>query len=221
MSKIFGIGLPNTATTSLAHALRKLGYICLHNSPQWRTKIYHGTVKQPYRAPEGMEEWDAITNFGEWFFPQLDYEYPNSKFILTLRPIEDWLKSIEKLLTRFQLRLMEHNRAQRAAIEIFGTGGYHEHRLRYVYEHHKKSVIDYFEDTSQLLIFSEPFGWEDLCSFLDKPIPDIPYPWKHRQKSVEQLLKESEERTGWVPKSCTPQKKRSVKYREVSPQGGD
>jgi hypothetical protein len=52
-------------------------------------------------------------------------------------------------------------------------------RHRYVVETHQRNVLWYFQDRpSDLLMFDlcGGDGWEKLCSFLGKPIPDQPFP---------------------------------------------
>jgi hypothetical protein len=39
-------------------------------------------------------------------------------------------------------------------------------------------VIDYFSNRDNFLIicFEKGHGWKELCRFLDKPIPSVPFP---------------------------------------------
>ena len=46
-----------------------------------------------------MSEYQALTDIPVApYYPQLDEIFPGSKFILTTRPTEAWLLSVEKLL---------------------------------------------------------------------------------------------------------------------------
>ena len=95
--KIFGIGLSKTGTTSLARALEILGY---------KTRDYIGVTK--YIAGDlssvDLQEIDANDAFTDTpipsFYKQLDEKYPNSKFILTTRNMDDWLRSCKKQFTK-------------------------------------------------------------------------------------------------------------------------
>ena len=96
-TKIFCIGLSKTGTTSLARALEILGY---------KTRDYIGVTS--YFAGDltsiNLQEIDANEAFTDTpipsFYKQLDEKYPNSKFILTTRNMEDWLRSCKKQFTK-------------------------------------------------------------------------------------------------------------------------
>jgi hypothetical protein len=76
--KILGIGLPRTGTFSLATALAKLGFHTKHCP----TKI------------EDIEKYDACTEVK--FSPiELREKYPDCKLILTVRNIDQWLRSCQ------------------------------------------------------------------------------------------------------------------------------
>ena len=84
---IFGIGLPRTGTTSLASALTRLGYVMLHDPKNldldfYDHKTYSGFTDTPIWWPD--------------FFIQLEQKFPNAKFINTYRPVDKWIKSIER-----------------------------------------------------------------------------------------------------------------------------
>jgi len=184
-NKIFGIGLPKTGTSSLSSALNILGFKSVHlpkkyKSSIWRTGNYYW---------EG--DWTALTNFGEWFFPQLDETYPNSKFILTVRDKGEWLKSIESHFEKKANTIA-------GRVEIFGTIKFNEKRFSYVYDLHQKTVKDYFQERKQDLLiidFRKGEVWENLCDFLDVDIPDEPVPCENStlDKDIKDLQKKLKE----------------------------
>ena len=45
-----------------------------------------------------------------------------------------------------------------------------------VYERHNQDVRDAFAESDRFLEFEVAQGWEPLCAFLDKPVPDEPFP---------------------------------------------
>ena len=51
------------------------------------------------------------------------------------------------------------------------------------FEKWNKSVVDYVP-SDRLLIYQVKEGWEPLCKFLDKPIPDISFPYKNKTKNM-------------------------------------
>ena len=85
MSKIFGIGLSRTGTTSLAATMKLLGYSARH-------------------YPNGMKEIEEHTFCNDSpisaRFEELDQLYPQSKFIYTTRNIEDWVRSCQRHFVR-------------------------------------------------------------------------------------------------------------------------
>lgn len=196
MGKIFNIGLPKTGTHSLHTALQQLGYRSLHNPLDLRRQCFEGR----YRFDR--DDWDALTNFGEHCYPQLDAAYPDSKFILTVRDMDQWLDSYHRqigesngqhdvmriinrrtwyrpemwyraLLTRGGLDVPLTNLHVR--LEIFGTYHFHAERCRYVYETHYKNAIDYFRDRPDSLLVLDICGgdgWSTLCEFLGRG--DVP-----------------------------------------------
>lgn len=76
---VWGIGLTRTATTSLNQALEILGYRALH----------YPTLAQLLHEPieAATDEPVAVT------YKYLDFLYPNSKFILTERDEDEWIRS--------------------------------------------------------------------------------------------------------------------------------
>jgi hypothetical protein len=201
--RVFVIGLPKTGTSTLAKALRILGYDAVWNPLHWRKQIYEGN----YRLPE--TGWDAVTNFGEHFYPQLDREYPGSKFVLTLREdSEAWLRSWKRqigesvgnervpgIINRrswyrpgswwWLLRTVNSRTGregidfQHVRIEVFGSYKFSEARCRYVYELHKRNALEYFrERPGDLLVMdvTQGHGWERLCPFLGLEVPSEAFP---------------------------------------------
>jgi len=174
-AKIFGIGLSKTGTTSLANALQILGY---------KTKDNMGVVK--YAAGElssvdlaVVDAHDALTDTPiPSFYRELDARYPGSKFILTVRDSEGWSKSCKKQFT--QRDAQRQNEAhQRLFIDLYGTDVFDEQGFANGYQRFVNGVRDYFKDRPQDLLtieISKGEGWERLCQFLGRPVPDIPFP---------------------------------------------
>ena len=54
-------------------------------------------------------------------------------------------------------------------------------RPPFVEAHHQR-VADYFEGRQDLLVLriAAGDGWERLCPFLGEPVPDEPFPHRHR-----------------------------------------
>lgn len=191
MNKIFNIGLPKTGTHSLNVALNRLGFKSLHNPIPFRRQAFAGC----YRFDPN--DWRALTNFGEHIYAQLDANYPDSKFILTVRDKESWLDSYRRqigatngqddaprIITRrnwFRKRSwLEWARIRTGRqpeinglhirLDVFGTYAFVPERLTYVYDLHYRNVLEYFKgrpDRLLILDICDGEGWEKLCSFLN------------------------------------------------------
>jgi 3'-phosphoadenosine 5'-phosphosulfate (PAPS) 3'-phosphatase len=174
-AKIFGIGLSKTGTTSLANALQILGY---------GTRDNMGIVK--YTAGElssvdlnAVEAFDALTDTPiPSFYRELDARYPGSKFILTVRDADGWLASCKKQFTqRFaQLQTDAH---RRLFLDLYGTDVFDQERFASGYDRFVHGVGEYFRHRPGDLLMiniTAGEGWEKLCPFLGRPVPDIAFP---------------------------------------------
>lgn len=170
INKVFGIGFHKTGTTSLGRALELLGYRV--QGPFGITDPDIGE-KALDRALELAEQYDAFQDF-PWavLYKELDQAYPNSKFILTVRPTDDWIDSVAR---HFGYR------TNPIRTWIYGVGYPKGHEDVYIerYEKHNREVLDYFEDRpDDLLVLrvTEGEGWEKLCPFLGKDLPETNFP---------------------------------------------
>ena len=96
VSKIFGIGLSHTGTHSFNKALNILGFDILHYPIDEVTnrELKHGHYKLSI-----LENCDGITDITVVpYYAQLESLFPGSKFILTVRDKDAWLKSMKTLL---------------------------------------------------------------------------------------------------------------------------
>jgi hypothetical protein len=175
--KVFAIGFSKTGTTSLNSALTTLGYKVKSSFGFRDPDISRNVYEMAFRF---VEQYDAFEDI-PWcvIFKELDKKYPGSKFILTLRPTETWIKSI-----------VDHFGIKTDPIYewIFGAGCPKGNEEKYIarYEHHNEEVLEYFKDRpDDLLVFrlTEGDGWEKLCRFLHKDVPNIEFP--HKNKGVD------------------------------------
>jgi Sulfotransferase domain len=167
--KVFGIGLSKTGTTSLNQALVQLGLNSKHY-PQ-RSELFAGDFRC-------LEKYDAATDIPVApYFAQLDEAFPGAKFILTVRKLDDWLRSMERWLVPGR-RASDFMIQMRLA--VYGVTTFHRGRLKYVYERHVREVEEYFKQRPRDLLVLDVCageGWEKLCAFLNKPVPPGPFPF--------------------------------------------
>lgn len=175
--RVFGIGLNKTGTISLHHALEQLGYRSLH----WGGPEIRRTVEANAEAGRplltGIDDHDAFSDIFALSerFDVLDQQYPGSRFVLTTRPLEHWVESRRKHVLR------NRERAERG--EYAGTFLEIEpDAWRAEFVAHHERVAAYFADRTDLLTFriAQGDGYEQLCPFLGQPMPDEPFPHRHR-----------------------------------------
>ncbi len=174
-AKIFGIGLSKTGTSSLAQALQILGYKTLDN--MGASRYVAGDLSSI--DMDTVEAHEALTDTPiPSFYRELDARFPRSKFILTVRDREGWLKSCMKQFSpRFAEGQSEPNK--RLFEDLYGTNVFDETKFSGGYERFVARVLEYFEDRPQdLLVLNVTAGegWEKLCPFLGRPVPDVPFP---------------------------------------------
>ncbi|MCI0413759.1 hypothetical protein L0222_13280 [bacterium] len=182
--KVFGIGLSKTGTASLGRALNLLRVKTIHCPSDNATlsELKSGNYKLSIlNRFQGVVDTPVVP-----FYPQLDQEFPGSKFILTIREIDSWIESMRHHLS-FVSRWSNGSLPFFAFIDacVYGTLQFHEGRLRYVYERHLGNVTDYFSDRpSDLLILNicGGEGWEKLCPFLGLPAPSKRFPKLNRSR---------------------------------------
>jgi hypothetical protein len=169
-SKVFCIGFHKTGTTSLAVALRLLGYRVTGpngtKDPDIAEKVYD-------MAYSLVEQYDAFQD-NPWpvLYKELDKKYPGSKFILTRRSAESWIRSQVKDFGLSETPMRHW---------IYGVGCPEGNEDIFVarYERHNREVLEYFRDRPEdLLVFDLPTGagWENLCPFLGEEVPATPFP---------------------------------------------
>ncbi len=200
-SKIFGIGLSKTGTTSLARALDILGY---------RTRDYLGVTH--YRTGDLssvdldiIDSNDAFTDTPiPSFYRQLDKAYPGSKFILTVRDKEGWLKSCKKQFNQ-KLADKQNEATRQVFLDLYGTNVFDEEKFSAGYDRFVTGVKDYFRERPEDLLILDVAagdGWEQLCPFLGKEIPDIPFPRANvtriRWMDINQLVAAAQEAAGQI-----------------------
>lgn len=170
-SKVFGIGLSRTGTNSLTQALQILGLNTIHFPTDYR---------HVYRYDAATDSPVALA------FQVLDISFPGSKFILTLRgDREQWLLSMRFLFEILPQKWDIKTVHPRMSIPKLHRALYHTFldwdpiELSKAYDLHTQRVRSYFQERpADLLELDIPAGdgWDPLCSFLHKPVPEEPFP---------------------------------------------
>jgi hypothetical protein len=174
--KIFCIGFHKTGTSSLGSALRLLGFsVCGAvgvNDPFVQRNIERIIARN-------VPRYDAFED-NPWpvLYKNLDERYPGSRFILTWRDPDDWIKSVVGHFGGTSTPMREW---------IYGYGDPRGHESAYVktYIQHGQDVSEHFSDRTgtdfMIMRIMEGDGWEKVCSFLELPPPrDLPFPHQNR-----------------------------------------
>lgn len=120
-----------------------------------------------------VKDFDASQD-NPWplLYKELDNKYPNSKFILTVRYEEKWIKSLVNYSGYKSTDMRKW---------IYGIGyplGNEELYIN-VYNKHIADVKEYFRNRpNDLLVIDLTVGegWEKICSFPGKQIPNKDFP---------------------------------------------
>ena len=156
----------------MGDALIELGYEVLGARVDLAEELLKGNVSPalevaaPFPALQDVP-WNAL-------YRELDRAFPNSKFILTIRNEENWLKSAIR-------HFGERNYDTPIFQWLYGKGrirGNEEVFLKR-YQAHNMEVKSYFSDRpDNLLVFNleDNPGWGPLCAFLGKSEPSAPFP---------------------------------------------
>lgn len=185
-TKIFGIGLSQTGTQSLAHALNLLGFNVIY-SPDDEVTLTE-VMGENYNFSI-LKDFDGITDIAVApFYAQLDNLFPDSKFILTIRDKESWIKSLATQWSTESaiddsLASNETNMQRRRLLRVatYGTYAFNEERFNYIYDLHYRNVIKHFKQRPESLLIINTYagdGWEKLCPFLSLPICQEPFPFR-------------------------------------------
>lgn len=171
-AKVFCIGFHKTGTTSLELALRKLGY---RVTGSFGTKDPDIAGKVHEMAYTMVDKFDAFED-NPWpiLYRELDERFPCSKFVLTRRPTESWIRSQVKdfATTETPMRRWIYG-------EDAGCPAGNEDTYVARYERHNREVQEYFADRpDDLLVIDLPNddGWSRLCPFLGHETPNEPFP---------------------------------------------
>lgn len=182
-TRIFGIGMQKTATNSLCHAFRMLGYDAGH----WESGAWAKSILREMRE-EGrsltLEKTFMLCDLPiPILFRELDAVYPGSKFILTIRDEADWLQSARDHWSyehnKFRKDWDRYDAANIIHKATYGRIDFNAEVFLDRYRCHNAEVLDYFKNRpGDLLVMdmSKNAGWEDLCPFIGKPVPRIAYP---------------------------------------------
>lgn len=186
-SKVFGLGLSRTGTRSLTAGLQMLGWDTSHYpiDEDTYTELAYGQYDLTLlKYHDGLTDITTVP-----YYQQLDKQYPGSKFVLTVRDRESWLRSCQNHW--FNRPAFKHTddpdeethllMRQLLRAAVYGCYNYQPERFSWVYDKHVAEVKAYFRDRpDDLLILNicEGEGFDKLAPFMGVPKPAEPFPHK-------------------------------------------
>jgi hypothetical protein len=181
---VIGAGFGRTGTDSMREALTMLGLGPCHHMREvmanpdllafWRAAA-DGRTQDWEKALAGYRstvDWPAA-----YFWRQLAAFYPGARVLLTVRDPASWYESAAKTI----FPLIRSSRD----LDSFGVkviaGRIFRDRLEDrdfcigVFERHNAEVRAAF-GPDRLLVYAIGDGWEPLCRFFGKPVPEVAFP---------------------------------------------
>ena len=203
--KCIGAGFGRTGTLSLKMALEQLGM----------GRCYHMFEVSPDKVPLWQRAWDEAAGgefpwddifdgYGcavDWpacqFWRALLARYTDAKCVLTVRDPASWYESVQKtiyvgseMMRKAKGEVIEaRTRMVYSVIWDGAFAGRFEDRDYAIecYERHIQEVIDAVP-SERLLVFDVKQGWQPLCAFLGKEVPDAPFPRSNTGEDFQKLL---------------------------------
>ena len=182
--KVFCIGLSKTGTSSVCAALERLGLAAIH----WTNPLTGELI-----AEQDVPLFDAFADIPVTQVFETYWEhFPNAKFIHTVRPLEAWQASFA---AHYRSAHGTGDFALLKALMAEPEAFHHGARFRTIHQDlyfrfdslvaaraaHAARVGRFFHGRRadcllELNLFANQ-GWPQLCAFLGRPEPAVPFPW--------------------------------------------
>lgn len=147
-SKIWGLGLSRTGTTTLTYLLNQIGYNHIHYPTDDEMMSFNN---------DGASDIPVIPKY-----KKLDAQFPNSKFILTTRDKEKWLKSMSTYLER-KRNWNQSTRQVNIRIDVYKEPFFVYEVYDRVFDEHERKVKEYFKNRPESLLIL------NIVDGVDKP----------------------------------------------------
>lgn len=186
--KVFCIGFHKTGTSSVGVALEKLGYNVTGYYPfrhlAQQDEVDLGALEK--LAIEVAADNDAAQD-SPWpiLYRQMDKAFPGSRFIHITRNRDAWIKSA----------LKDFDTNPNAMRKLIYGAPYPRHNEEIWlerYDQHNSDVKEYFKDRPDDFISLDlekgGVNWDNICAFLDEPVPNIPWPHANKRGIKRQKM---------------------------------
>ncbi|GAA5813073.1 hypothetical protein MFLAVUS_006540 [Mucor flavus] len=202
--EVIGAGWGRTGTDSLRIALNTLGYNTHHMKsffadPSLDTDDFYNAYRHRDEA-----DWDKLyENYSaavDWptctFYKDLMVKYPNAKVLLTTRTPESWYKSVINTIASPTLIEKTTPKLRKMIDTVCIDGLFNDpvrladkEKVEALFTDHINEVKAYVP-ADRLLVLELGEGWERLCKFLGKEVPDTPYPSSNSTEEFKKIIQE-------------------------------
>lgn len=180
MNKIFGVGWAKTGTKTLGKCFKILGFNHQSTNLDLVIDIKKDDLSRIIKLAANRE------TFEDWpwpvLFKEMDNAFPFSRFILTMRDPENWIRSYRNMLLH-EKKPRERLNEIRQILYQLPFPNVSDDQLIERYNKHNEEVLSYFKDRSKDLLvidWEKGDGWSKLCNFLNLNIPNQPFPHENR-----------------------------------------
>ncbi|KAK5992440.1 hypothetical protein PT974_05844 [Cladobotryum mycophilum] len=161
--------------------------------------------------PFTREDWDEVfgdfegaTDAASFFGHELIQAYPEAKVILVIRDFEKWNKSVNGVIDIVYHPLVALSRqfekltgsvvskatfkSMQGLFEAQDEATMRKNTRR-IYDRHNRRIQE-LVPPERLLVYKLGSGWEPLCEFLGKPVPDAEFPWVNESAALKSKMME-------------------------------
>ena len=164
---------------------------------------------EAYKHPERPVDWDILyEGFDaacDWptvsFLDPLLKKYSNAKVVLTVRDADSWYKSFKNTIYKLDDKFtgnMDHRKRTLDMERAIVLDGAWTDPERFNDEEAIKAMftrnIEWVKQNvpkERLLIFELGEGWDRLCRFLNKPVPNEPYPHSNSTQDFNKTINDT------------------------------
>jgi hypothetical protein len=198
--QVYCVGL-RAGSNALKNALLQLGYRRAYSMGRvaqyyshlraWRR---HATGEKPIDFARFFSSWDVAKAHPAMLYPEEVIEaFPDVKVVLLQRDPEAWFRSYQRMVRLItalgrwwfvpRLRIF-HRLIADTTFAALGPGGEEDQGAFLAAHEGLYARVDALLPAEQVLRFDVRDGWEPLCAFLDRPVPDVPFPRTNRRQSA-------------------------------------
>ncbi|KAI9148941.1 hypothetical protein HJFPF1_10985 [Paramyrothecium foliicola] len=159
------------------------------------------------------QEWDelfgsceAATDVASFFALELIQAYPEAKVLLVERDFNAWFSSVDEVVSsglfgpraEFILNVVQPILGSEGGIAMrkLFLGWFQARNLEEIRRNARTRFDRHYQQIREavpperLLVYKMGDGWEPLCDFLGKPVPDLEFPWVNERKEIKKRVAE-------------------------------